>query len=73
VTEEEYDIEKIIGKRVQKGVTERLVRWVGCDQSEDTWEPTGHLNYPEKVREFEIHQEQKDQYRESNPKRQSRR
>jgi Chromo (CHRromatin Organisation MOdifier) domain len=55
VTEEEYDVETIIDKRNRNGVTEYLVRWVGCDPSEDTWEPTRHLNGPEKAREYENH------------------
>jgi Chromo (CHRromatin Organisation MOdifier) domain len=68
VTGEEYDVEKIIDKRIRKGVTKYLVRWVECDQSEDTWEPTRHLNYPEKVREFQNHRGQRDQSRDPDPK-----
>jgi Integrase zinc binding domain/Chromo (CHRromatin Organisation MOdifier) domain/RNase H-like domain found in reverse transcriptase/Integrase core domain len=56
VTEEEYDVESILDKRKRKGVTEYLVRWKGCDKDEDTWEPTKHLNCPEKVQDFENHQ-----------------
>jgi chromodomain-containing protein len=52
-TEIEYDVEKIIDKRVRNGVIEYKIRWLGFDESEDTWEPTKHLSCPEKVREFE--------------------
>jgi transposase InsO family protein len=47
-----YEVEKILGKRARKGKIEYLVKWVGYDESENTWEPTHHLNCPERVREF---------------------
>jgi Chromo (CHRromatin Organisation MOdifier) domain len=53
VLEEEYDVEKIIGKRNRNGTTEYLVRWLGYESDENTWEPTGNLSCPEKIREYE--------------------
>jgi Chromo (CHRromatin Organisation MOdifier) domain len=53
VLEEEYDVEKIVDKRTRNGTTEYLVKWLGYESDENTWEPTGYLNCPEKVREYE--------------------
>jgi len=47
-----YEVERILGKRTRKGKTEYLIKWVGYEESENTWEPTYHLNCPDKVREF---------------------
>jgi transposase InsO family protein len=49
----EYEVEKILDKRTRKGVTEYKIRWKGYSNEDDTWEPTSHLNCPEKIREFQ--------------------
>jgi len=51
--EEEYDVERLLDRRIRKGTTEYKVRWSGYESSDDTWEPTGNLNCPEKIQEFE--------------------
>jgi len=51
--EEEYDVERLLDRRIRKGITEYKVRWSGYESSDDTWEPTGNLNCPEKFQEFE--------------------
>jgi RNase H-like domain found in reverse transcriptase/Integrase zinc binding domain/Chromo (CHRromatin Organisation MOdifier) domain/Integrase core domain len=51
--DEEFEVEKIIDKRVRNGRTEYRVRWTGYGSDADTWEPTTHLHCPEKVQEFE--------------------
>ena len=43
-TEIEYNVEKIIDKRVRNGITGYRVRWAGYDESEDTWELTRNLS-----------------------------
>jgi transposase InsO family protein len=50
--DETYEVEKILKKRVRNGRTEYLVRWTGYDSKDDTWEPTHHLNCPERIQEF---------------------
>jgi Chromo (CHRromatin Organisation MOdifier) domain len=50
---EEFEVEKLIDKRIQKGQTQYRVRWKGFDEKDDTWEPRKNLNCPEKVQEFE--------------------
>ena len=44
-TEEEtyWEVDKIVGRRVFKGRVEYRVRWKGCDDSQNTWEPTSNL------------------------------
>ena len=54
----EYEVERILAKRVKKGVTEYLVKWKDYDETENTWEPTKHLNCPDEVRKFETRQQQ---------------
>jgi chromodomain-containing protein len=60
----EYEVERILQKRVRKGKTQYLVKWKGYDYSENTWEPTEHLHCPEKVAEF--NQSLKSKNREDN-------
>ena len=45
MSDEEYEVETIINKRVRKGKIEYLVKWKGWDNPDDnTWEPV-HLSY----------------------------
>lgn len=41
--EEEWEVEKILNSKKERGRLKYLVRWKGFDQSEDTWEPLSHL------------------------------
>ena len=50
---EEFDVERIIAKRTRKKKTEYLVKWLGYDKSENTWEPTANLNCPDLLKAFE--------------------
>ena len=38
-----YEPEKIIGRRLSKGVTQFNVKWVGWADKDNTWEPIEHL------------------------------
>jgi len=60
--EEEYEVEKILDKRTQKGgYTEYLVKWRNYeDPEENTWEPLDNLGEAEKaIKLFEKEQELK--------------
>ena len=50
--DDSYEVEKVLGKRTRKGKTEYLIKWTGYDDQANTWEPTAHLNCPERIREF---------------------
>ena len=44
MSEEEYVVEKIVGKRINKdGVLEYKVKWEGYSDQESTWEPLENL------------------------------
>jgi len=52
--EEEFEIEKILNKRMIRGKKKFLVRWKGYTVEEDTWENRENLeNAKELVKEFE--------------------
>jgi hypothetical protein len=50
----EYEVEAIVAKRVRRGKREYLVKWLGYDAAENTWEPEDHLtNSSQLIRAFE--------------------
>ena len=51
MSDEEYEVEKILDKRVEKnGYTEYLVKWKNYDDpDENTWEPIDNLGDAEKI------------------------
>jgi hypothetical protein len=50
----EWEVEEIIGRRINHRRVEYLVRWKNCGVEENSWEPVSNLtNSIESVREFE--------------------
>lgn len=49
-----YAVDRIVGERKRKGAIEYKVRWVGYDESDDTWEAARKLEVevPETVQEY---------------------
>jgi hypothetical protein len=47
VDDEEYEVEKIIKKRIRNGKIEYLVKWLGYDDNNNTWEPVTNLWWSE--------------------------
>lgn len=41
--EEEFEVEKIAGKKVQDGKVLYLIKWRGFSDSDSTWEPIEHM------------------------------
>merc|ERR1712137_560525 len=41
---EEYEVERILGKRNNKGTEEFLIKWKNYSYTENTWEPMEHLD-----------------------------
>ena len=50
--DEEYEVERLLQRKLEKGHIFYLVRWKGYGPEEDSWEPVRHLNCPEKIQEF---------------------
>jgi len=63
--EEEFEVEKILNKRMVRGKKKFLVRWKGYTAGEDTWENRENLeNAKELVEEFEReHREEAEELR----------
>ncbi|XP_055629750.1 chromobox protein homolog 3-like [Toxorhynchites rutilus septentrionalis] len=40
----EYEVEQILDRRIRRGKVQFLIKWKGCNHSENTWEPEEHLN-----------------------------
>ena len=55
MSDEEYEVEKILDKRQRKGGMEYLVKWKNFDDPDDnTWEPSDNLgDAEEKIKMFE--------------------
>ncbi|CAG5097242.1 Oidioi.mRNA.OKI2018_I69.XSR.g14993.t1.cds [Oikopleura dioica] len=52
-SEEEFEVEKILGKRKRQGGIEYLIKWAGYDDEQNTWEPEENLDCADRIREFE--------------------
>ncbi|CAG9770701.1 unnamed protein product [Ceutorhynchus assimilis] len=55
----EYEVEKIIDKKITKGVTSYLIRWKGYGPDSDTWEPENTLDCAELIEDFKKKQKSK--------------
>ncbi|KAM3172150.1 hypothetical protein ACTXT7_015148 [Hymenolepis weldensis] len=53
MSDTEWEVEKILDVRVRDGIKEYLLKWVGYDESESTWEPQEYLSCNKLLREFE--------------------
>ena len=42
--DEEFEIDKIVGERVEDDCVQYEVKWTGYDTDENTWEPAEHLS-----------------------------
>jgi hypothetical protein len=52
---EEYEVEKIVEERREKGITLYRVRWKGYDAEDDTWQTARDLrNAPDLLREWRL-------------------
>lgn len=49
VYEEEFEPEEIIDKKRENGEVKYLVKWKGCENEENTWEPVRHLKKAQRL------------------------
>ena len=52
-TDLEYEVEAIVGERNENGSTQYLVKWLGYDEDENTWEPYDHVADTKALDEWE--------------------
>lgn len=58
-TNDEFEVEKILGKKKQKGVWFYKIRWKGFAPKDDTWEKESNLQCPEILNAFKLSQDEK--------------
>uniref|UniRef100_A0A914CIL0 Chromo domain-containing protein n=1 Tax=Acrobeloides nanus TaxID=290746 RepID=A0A914CIL0_9BILA len=49
----EYEVEKVLGIRIDDGELEYHIKWKGFAEKYNSWEGVGNLDCPDKVKEFE--------------------
>lgn len=64
---DEYIVDRILGRREEKGTVEYLVRWLGYGPQDDQWVKEANVAAPEKIEEF-LRAEQLKGVRLSEPK-----
>ena len=69
IPEGEFEIDKIIGKRIYNNYKEYLIQWKGYLKNEATWEPESNLTNAKlaiKKFEYEYEEQQKRRKKEIN-------
>jgi len=61
---QEYFIEEVLSKRLQRGVVEYFVKWEGLADAENSWEKVHDLECPELMQDFESEARRHPQWKE---------
>ncbi|XP_039451342.1 heterochromatin protein 1-like [Culex pipiens pallens] len=51
-SEPEFVVERVVAKRIRRGKAQYQIKWKGCDDSENTWEPEENLNCQDLLEKF---------------------
>lgn len=52
-SETEYEVERLLAKRIRKARVEYLIKWLGYPESESTWQSVDTMNCPDLIAAFE--------------------
>ncbi|KAJ8041692.1 Testis-specific chromodomain protein Y 2 [Holothuria leucospilota] len=58
--ENEFEVEKILGKRTRNGIVKYKIRWKGFDETEDTWEPEENLTHCQELLDIYNSEKERD-------------
>nr|CAB3228082.1 chromobox protein homolog 1-like [Phallusia mammillata] len=50
---DEYEVERVVDKKIVKGKIQYLIKWKGFSDSDNTWEPDDNLDCPDLIADFE--------------------
>lgn len=61
-TVEEYTVEKIVDSRINPATKKKeyLLKWIGYDDVDNTWEPEENLKCPDLIKAFEVERESRE-------------
>lgn len=59
---EEYTVEKIVDSRINPDTKKKeyLLKWIGYDDADNTWEPEENLKCPDLIKAFETEREARE-------------
>ncbi len=63
--EEEYEVERVVDKKVKHGKVEYFIKWKGYPDNENTWEPKENLECGDLIKEFEDRRREKQKRKEA--------
>lgn len=52
IDQPEYVVEQVLKKRTHRGIVQYLIKWKGCDSTDNTWEPEENLNCRKLLKQF---------------------
>lgn len=71
IDDEEYEVERLLDRKLEKGSIYYLVKWKGYPPEENSWEPVSNLNCHDKIQEYRETlglQKKKQQARKNHPR-----
>ena len=60
MSEEEYIVDKVVGKKIESGIEYYLVKWKDYPEEDNTWEPKNHFKDLTPIEEYENKRKKKN-------------